>query len=240
MPGQLRVLGLIPARGGSKGVARKNVRLLGGRPLLQYTADSAMAATRLARVVLSTEDAEIAEVGRRCGLDVPFRRPADLARDDTPMLSVVQHALRAMTSAGEDYDAVCLLQPTSPLRTAEEIDACISLLETSGADSVVTVLPIPDSYHPFWAYLQAPDGTIRLSTGAAEPITRRQDLPPAVHREGSIYVALASTVLAGNSLYGARTVGYLVRRPTRLNIDTDEDWRQAEQLFMAAVAGRES
>src|SRR5690242_9753178 len=118
----LRVLGLIPARGGSKGVSRKNIRPLGGKPLLQWTAEAALAAQRLSGVVLSTDDPEIAEVGRTCGLQVPFLRPAPLARDDTPMLPVVQHAVRWAESAeGEHVDAVCLLQPTAPFRRAEDI-----------------------------------------------------------------------------------------------------------------------
>ncbi|MGH9901714.1 MAG: cytidylyltransferase domain-containing protein, partial [Pyrinomonadaceae bacterium] len=107
----MRVLGLIPARGGSKGVPRKNIRALCGKPLLQYTAEAALSARSLARVILSTEDAEIADVGRRCGLEVPFVRPAELAEDTTPMLPVVQHALAQMEKDGESFDAVCLLQP---------------------------------------------------------------------------------------------------------------------------------
>ncbi|MCI0730285.1 MAG: acylneuraminate cytidylyltransferase family protein, partial [Chloroflexi bacterium] len=143
----MRVLGLIPARGGSKGVPRKNIRLLCGKPLLQYTAESALAARRLSRVILSTEDEEIAEVGRRCGLDVPFLRPAELAQDDTAALPVVQHALRWLEAQGEWFDAICFLQPTCPLRRAEDIDACITLLEERNADTVVSVLAVPLQYN---------------------------------------------------------------------------------------------
>src|SRR4051794_1319417 len=101
----IRVLGIVPARSGSKGIPRKNIRLLAGKPLLQYTAEAALASTRLARVILTTEDAEIAEVGRKCGLEVPFLRPAELAHDDTPTLPVLQHAVLALESAGDRYDA---------------------------------------------------------------------------------------------------------------------------------------
>src|SRR6266516_4625509 len=111
-----RVLGIITARGGSKGIPRKNIRLLGAKPLLQYTAEAAFGAKRLARVILSTEDEEIADVGRQCGLEVPFLRPSALARDDTPTLPVLQHAVRALEEGGESYDAICLLQPTNPFR----------------------------------------------------------------------------------------------------------------------------
>jgi CMP-N-acetylneuraminic acid synthetase len=228
MAERLRVLGLIPARGGSKGVARKNARSLAGKPLLQYTAEAALAARRLDRVLLSTDDDEIAEIGRKCGIEVPFLRPAELARDDTPMLPVVQHALREREEHGERYDAVCLLQPTSPLRRAEHVDACIELLEQSGADAVVTVLPVPAEHHPYWVFFREPDGRLRPSSSAEVP-TRRQDLPPAFHREGSVYVTRRDVVLEGGSLYGSRVLGYPV--PPMVNIDTEDDWRRAEALL---------
>src|SRR6266542_734123 len=128
-----RVLGIITARGGSKGIPRKNIRVLAGKPLLQYTAEAALGAKRLSRVILSTEDEEIAEVGRRCGIEVPFMRPLELAQDDTPTLPVLQHAVRTLEGAGVRYDAICLLQPTVPLRPSHAIDACIQLLSESGA-----------------------------------------------------------------------------------------------------------
>src|ERR1041384_5143897 len=111
----MRVLGLIPARGGSKGVPRKNIRLLAGKPLLQYTAEAALSARKLARVILTTDDEEIAETGRQCGLEVPFLRPAELAQDDTPTLPVMQHVVDWLEKQGEAYEAICLLQPTNPL-----------------------------------------------------------------------------------------------------------------------------
>ena len=232
----MRVLGLLPARGGSKGIPRKNIRPLAGTPLLAYTAAAAHAATRLARVVLSTEDAEIAALGRACGLDVPFLRPADLAQDTTPTLPVVQHALRHLAAAGDHYDAVCLLQPTHPLRTAATIDGCIGLLLTSAADSVVTVLPVPAEYHPHWVYFAAADGTLRLSNGALTPPPRRQDLPPAFHREGSVYVTRTAVVLDGDSLYGARTLGYSVVGLPSVNLDTPDDWARAEAWLAGGSA----
>jgi CMP-N-acetylneuraminic acid synthetase len=229
-----RVLGLVPARGGSKGVPRKNVRLLRGKPLLQYTAEAALAARRLTHVALSTDDEEIAAVGRMCGLDVPFLRPGDLAADTTPMLPVVQHALRWFDAHGNHFDAVCLLQPTHPLRRPADVDRCIELLEESGADAVMTVLPVPATYNPHWVYFQEADSILRLSTGEATPITRRQALPPAFHREGSVYVTRRATLLDGNSLYGTRTIGYTVTEETSVNIDEERDWTVAEERLAAA------
>src|SRR5579885_499275 len=130
-----RVLGVIPARGGSKGIPRKNIRLLHGRPLLSYTAEAALSARLLSRVILSTDDEEVAEVGRRCGLEVPFLRPPELATAGAPTLPVVQPAGRALAQNGGRLGAVWLLRPTKPLRRPEHIDGCIELLVKSGADS---------------------------------------------------------------------------------------------------------
>ncbi len=229
--GRLKVLGLITARGGSKGIPRKNIRLLAGKPLLQYTAESALAARRLTRVVLSTEDAEIAEVGRRCGLDVPFLRPAELAGDDTPALPVLQHAVRAIEAAGQRFDAICLLQPTCPFRRSEDIDACIDLLFQAKADSVVTLVPVPPQYNPHWVYFRGEDGFFGLSTGEPDPIPRRQDLPEAFRREGSVYVTRRDVLVQRNSLYGSRLAGLLIDPSGSVNLDTLEDWRHAEELL---------
>jgi CMP-N,N'-diacetyllegionaminic acid synthase len=229
----MRVLGLIPARGGSQSVPRKNVKLLGDKPLLQYTAEAALKSRRLSRTILSTDDEEIAEVGARIGLEVPFMRPCELARDDTPMVDVVQHALRWVESHGDRFDAVCLLQPTNPFRLSADIDSCIELLEESDADSVVTILAVPPEHNPHWVYFQDPDGRLRLSTGEQAPPSRRQDLPDAFHREGSVYVTRRTVVMEDDSLYGERLVGYLVNPEDRVNIDTPEDWKQAERLLAA-------
>jgi CMP-N,N'-diacetyllegionaminic acid synthase len=231
----MRVLGLIPARGGSKGVRRKNVKLLAGRPLLQYTVEAARAATRLTRVVLSTDDEEIAELGRRLGVDVPFLRPAELARDDTPMIPVVQNALRALEEVGDRYDAVCLLQPTTPLRPPSLIDKCVEMLERTGADSVISLRPVPTEFNPHWVFVSGGDGMVRLFTGEEKPLPRRQELPPAYYRDGAVYVARRALVLEGGTLYGPRTAGYLVdgTAPT-VNIDEPADWARAEALVRAA------
>jgi CMP-N,N'-diacetyllegionaminic acid synthase len=227
-PGQ--VLGLIPARGGSKGIPRKNLRVLAGRPLLAYTADAALESRFLSRVVLSTDDEEIAEVGRTLGLDVPFMRPDALARDTTPTLPVMLHALDALR---EDpaYDAVCLLQPTCPLRTSSLIDTCIETLWGQEADTVVSIKPVPHLHHPHWVYLKAEDGSLRLASGSTEPPPRRQDLPPAWHRSGAVYVTRTS-VLRCQGIYGPRLVGVEDSSPTYANLDTLRDWHRTERHLM--------
>jgi CMP-N-acetylneuraminic acid synthetase len=227
----MRVLGLVPARGGSKGVARKNIRELRGAPLLAYTARAALAARTLTRVVLTTEDQEIAEIGASLGLDVPFLRPETLARDETPMLPVVQHAVATLEAVGDVYDAVCLLQPTNPLRTPQDIDACVNMLLTTTADCVVTVLPVPHVYNPHWVYLVGGDGFLHLSTGDSQPIPRRQALPPAFHREGSVYVTRRDVLVNRGSLYGDHLACYEMDASRSVNIDAMEDWERAEMLL---------
>ncbi|MGH9802132.1 MAG: cytidylyltransferase domain-containing protein [Blastocatellia bacterium] len=229
----MKVLGLIPARGGSKGMPRKNIRLLAGKPLLAYTAESALASKLLTRIILSTDDEEIAEVGRNCGVEVPFLRPAELAEDATPTLPVVQHAVRFLESQGERFDAVCLLQPTNPLRRTSDIDGCIELLESAEADAVFTMLAVPAEHNPHWVYFKNADGSLWLSTGEATPIPRRQSLPTAFHREGSVYVTRRDVVMLNNSLYGPRVIGFEIERQRSVNIDSASDWARAEAMLQA-------
>lgn len=230
----MRVLGLIPARGGSRGVPRKNVRLLGGKALIGYTIEAARDARHIDRIVVSTEDAEIAAVARSLGAEVPFERPSELARDETPMLPVIAHAIETVAAAGWAPDAVCLLQPTYPFRSATEIDACIEKLEATRADCVISVHRVPHSFNPHWVYFQNPDGSLRIATGESEPIARRQELPPAFHRSGSVYVSRANVVVKHGSMYGERVVGHETPANSSCNIDTLNDWAEAE----AVIAGR--
>ncbi len=227
----MRVLGLVPARGGSRGVPRKNLRSLVGRPLLAYTAEAALAAVRLDRVVLSTDDPEIAAVGEELGLDVPFMRPAELATDDAPTLPVIQHALSALAASGDCYDAVCLLQPTTPFRPVGAVDGCVQLLETSGADTVISVRATPSHLHPQWAFIADADGFLALACGAGAPPPRRQLLPPAYHRDGAVYVVRRKTVESG-TLFGERVAGCVLTGAPAVNIDEAEDWDRAERWLL--------
>ncbi len=221
---------MIPARGGSKGIPRKNIAPLLGKPLLAYTAEAARAARRIARVLLTTDDPEIAEVGRHLGLEVPFLRPPELATDDMPTLPVVRHAVGWVEEQGDRYDAICLLQPTSPLRRTGDIDRAVELLEQSGADSVVSVCAVPPKYNPHWVYLRNADGLLGLSTGESQPISRRQELPLAFHREGSIYITRRDVLMIHNSLYGTKIAGFLVNEVVTVNIDEPGDLERAAAL----------
>lgn len=227
----MKILGLVPARGGSKGVPRKNIRLLAGKPLLQYTAEAAIDSKKLDRIILSTEDAEIAEIGIKCGLEVPFLRPMELAQDSTPSLLVVQHALNWLLHNGDPFDAVCLLQPTSPLRSASQINDCIDLFKCKQPDCVFSMSKVPEKYNPHWAYVMHEDGYLHISTGEQDPIPRRQALPEAYFRDGTIYISRSSVILEQNSMYGKKIIGYLIEDDASLNIDTLDDWRVAEEYF---------
>lgn len=223
----MRILGVIPARGGSKGLPGKNIRILGTKPLLAYTALVALASPLLSKVVLSTDDEKIAEVGRKWGLEVPFLRPNDLAEDGTPTLPVIQHALAYFESLGEHFDAVCLLQVTSPFRSMVLIEKSIETFKQSKADSLVSVLPVPETYNPHWTFEANHEGFLNIATGENQLISRRQDLPDAYHRDGSIYIT-ATEILKNNSLYGQK-MAFVVNDPNYyINIDTMEDWKAAE------------
>jgi CMP-N,N'-diacetyllegionaminic acid synthase len=235
----LKVLGVVTARGGSKGIPGKNLKLLGGKPLIAYTLESAAASAVFDRVILSTDDEDIAAAARNRGCEVPFMRPASLAGDETPHLPVLQHAVDWLREH-QQYrpDVVMILQPTSPLRRPQDIREAVRLLAESGADSVLTVSEVPAHVHPMRMLRVAEDGTATLLV-SGEPvrrrINRRQDLPAAWLMNGSIY-AFRTAVLSASepSLYGDRTVALPVPDPFGLSIDDPDDWLAAE----AALARR--
>ena len=218
----MQVLGVIPARGGSKGIPQKNLRQVLGRPLLAYTADAARASRRLTRTIVSTDDPAIADAACGLGLEVPFHRPAALAADATLMLPVLQHALRMMAAQGFAADAVVLLQPTSPLRRAEHIDGAVDLLESSGADSVVTVVAVPHQFNP--TSVMRLDDRERLVPFLDGPSAlRRQDKPRVFARNGPVVLAVRSAVLEGGSLYGGDIRPLFMTAEESLDIDTPAD-----------------
>jgi len=227
------VLGLVPARGGSKGVPGKNTRLLAGRPLLEYTARAALASGVLGRVVLSTDSAEIAECGRRAGLEVPFLRPAALAQDHTPMLPVVEHALDALGRERWAPAIVVLLQPTSPLRTPDHIRAAVELLQTTGADAVVSVAAVPRHLSPDYV-MCIEDGRLRPFLPEGAGVTRRQDARPAWVRDGTVYAFRTAALRRTGTIYGDDCRPLVIDAAESLSIDTAEDWAAAER----AIAGR--
>lgn len=227
----MRILGIIPARVGSKGVPRKNIKLLGNKPLLQYTSDIALKSTLLTKVILSSDDDEIMRVGKQLGLEVPFKRPANLAADKTPTLLVINHALEYYRSLGEEFDAVCLLQVTSPFRTVSFLDDALQKFIKSNSDSLVSVQKVPHEYNPHWTFEVNTNGNLKMATGEKEIISRRQELPEAYHRDGSIYITKTTIIEDSNSLYGSEISFIESPKEFYVNIDTMEDWKTAELLL---------
>jgi CMP-N,N'-diacetyllegionaminic acid synthase len=204
--------------------------------LLAYTIETARRSGALDRVILSTEDEAIAAAGRDLGCDVPFMRPFNLALDDTPHLPVIQHAARWMQErAGYRPDAVMILQPTSPLRSGEDITAALALLVRSGADSVLSVSEVPAHAHPMRT-LRVDDADQAVLFVSGEPvrnrINRRQDLPPAWLMNGAIYACRTRVLFAAEpSLYGNRVVAYRMPAERSISIDDLEDWAAAERAL---------
>jgi CMP-N,N'-diacetyllegionaminic acid synthase len=226
----LTVLAVVPARAGSRGVPGKNERLLAGKTLVARAADAAHASGVVDRCVLSTDSERIAELGREAGLEVPFLRPAELARDESPMQPVIEHALHEVERDGFRPDAVLVLQPTAPLRTGEHIAAAVRLLEETGADSVVTVVEIPKHLSPQYA--------MRISGERLEPflpegaaITRRQDVEPAYSRDGTVYAVRRHVLVERHDLYGADCRPLVLPADESVNIDSPQDWAAAEAIL---------
>lgn len=212
------VLGLIAARGGSKGVPGKNILVIGGRPLIQWSIDAARASRYIDRLILSSDDAAIMDVARSAGCEVPFRRDAALASDDASAIDVVADALTRVPG----YDIVVLLQPTSPLRIAADIDGAIELLVSSGAGACVTVREAEE--HPYWMFRLGDDGRLfRFAEPAGGMPLRRQDLPPAWSLNGAVYVAGCEWFLKNRTFLSPATVGYSMPADRSLDIDTFED-----------------
>ena len=212
-------LALVVARGGSKSIPRKNLAPLAGKPLIAWTIEAALRCRTELRVAVSTEDAEIARVAAECGAEVPFVRPADLARDDTPSIDVVVHALDELGRHGYDPERVLLLQPTSPLRTAEDIDAAVALAAERGATSVVGVTLAAE--HPWLTKRVTTDGVLE-DFMAHPPVTRRQDLEPAYALNGAIYLVRTAWLRSSRSFYAEATHAYVM--PRERSLDVDEPW----------------
>jgi CMP-N-acetylneuraminic acid synthetase len=224
------VLGIVPARGGSKGVPGKNIRPLAGSTLLDYAARVARESGVIDRVILSTESSEVADAGRRAGLDVPFLRPAALAQDDTPMLPVVQHALETLAAESWQPDIVVLLQPTSPLRRPGHVRDAVTMLRATNADAVVTVVEVPRHL--------SPDYVMRIDSGRLVPflpegarVARRQDARLAYSRDGTVYTCWRRTLERFGSIYGDDCRPLLIDARDSLSIDSPDDWDEAERLL---------
>jgi CMP-N-acetylneuraminic acid synthetase len=226
------VLGIIPARGGSKGVPGKNVRHLAGRPLVEYAARAARESGVIDRLILSTDSPEIAELARAAGIEVPFMRPSSLAQDDTPMLPVLMHALEELARQQWTPEIVVLLQPTSPLRRPHHIRDAVTLLRQTNADSVVSVVEVPRHLSPDYL-MRIEDGVLRPFLPDGVRVARRQDARPAYSRDGTVYAFRRTTPGRFGSIYGEDCRPLLLDAADSLSIDSPSDWEAAERILMS-------
>lgn len=223
----VNVLGIIPARGGSKSIPSKNVAALRGRPLIAYTLDATTRSKTLTRTVVSTDDPTIAEVARSLGADVPFLRPADISNDDTPMLAVIQHSVAWLSKAGFEAEIIVLLQPTSPLRRPEDIDAAVQLLQSGDADTVVSVVEVPHQFTP-QSLMEIKDGFLVAGVAQSAPILRRQDKVRMYARNGPAVLAMRRSVFESDRLYGDRILPLVMPRERSVDVDDAVDLQLAE------------
>lgn len=230
---------IIPARGGSKGIPRKNIKQLGNKPVIQYTAEQIVASGVINRAIVSTEDPEIAQVAQSVGLEVPFLRPAELAQDQTPTIDAVLYTLKQLLAEENTVrpDVVMLLQPTFPFREAKHLREALRLFsENPQADSLISVSPMPHHYSPFYAMTLESGQVSYLFPG--QQYTRRQDQKPTFYRNGVIYATRLETLMEKRHLEGEHILSLVVEdAPSLVNLDTQADWVAAEQMLALVASG---
>lgn len=219
------VLAIIPARGGSKGVPRKNIRTVAGKPLIAWTIEEAKKSRYIDRLILSSEDPEIIRVAGEWGCDVPFVRPAELAQDDTPGIEPVLHALTLLP----DYDYVVLLQPTSPLRTVEDIDGAVELCLSKAVKACVSVVEPTKS--PYWMFKLDREGHMYPLIDTGELASRRQDLPKVFALNGAVYVAECEWLKEKRTFLAEGTLAYEMLAERSADVDSEADLHWCELLL---------
>lgn len=227
--GRERVLGTICARGGSRGVPKKNLRPLCGKPLIAHTIETALRCETLDRVVVSTDDPEIREVALRYGAEVPFLRPAELAMDGAPKWPVLKHLVRTLQDhEGYTCDIVVDLDPTSPLREVTDIEACLRILVEERADVVITVYEA--AKNPYFNMVEYEGDRVRLSKVSSRPIACRQDAPPVYAMNASIYVMWRTFLMEKDGIFDGATRAYVMPPERSVDIDRELDFEFVEFL----------
>ena len=226
------ILAIVPARGGSKGIKKKNMALLNGQPLLKYTFDAAKESRLINRIILSTDDKDFAGYGEENGIEVSMR-PEELAGDGTPMKDVIDYHLSELKDKGYEPDIFILLQPTSPLRTAKHIDEALkALINDKEADATVSVVDIPHEYLPMKIMELRHDGSLKFYREDGEKYTTRQELPHLYARNGAaIYAVYIKSYKETHSLYGTRCIPYIMNEEESVDIDTEFDLFIAECIL---------
>lgn len=220
-----RILAIIPARGGSKGVPGKNLRRVGGKPLIAWAIDGARRSRFIDRLIISSDDPEIIAQTHAHGGEAPFVRPAELARDDTPSEAAVAHAIGELPG----YDYVVLLQPTSPLRESGDIDGTIERCVTQGADSCISVSRAEQS--PYWMYRLKSDGVIEPFIESDYLTARRQELPAVYYPNGAVFVARTDYFMRHQSFESQSAVAFEMPPERALDLDSELDFAVLEALL---------
>lgn len=219
----MKILGIIPARGGSKGIPRKNIKSFYGKPLIAWTLKAAKNCSLLDEVIVSTESQEIADIAKNYGASVPFMRPAELSLDSTPGIEPVLHAIKQLP----EYDWILLLQPTSPLRTTDDICGIINLVKDKKASSAVSISEAIS--HPYWTYVLENGKLVSLCKNETKSI--RQDLPPAYNLNGALYLVSRNFLETKRTLMDESTIAFLMPKHRSVDIDDMDDWEFAEYLI---------
>ena len=220
-----KVLAIIPARGGSKGVLRKNVKELAGKPLIAWTIEEAKKSKYIDRLILSSEDDEIIKIAKEFGCEAPFVRPSELAQDDTPGIIPLLHALEEVIG----YDYIVSLQPTSPLRIVDDIDACIEKMIATRSPACVSVAEPTNS--PYWMYTVDEKENMVPLIKQDNLTTRRQDLPSVYLLNGAVYVAEVTWLKQTASFLTAETTAFIMPNNRSHDIDTEEDFLLVDSLL---------
>ena len=229
MTKEYKIIAIIPARGGSKGLPGKNIKALHNKPLIAWTVNTALASHYINDVIVSTDDPKIAEIASEYGAEVPFIRPIELAFDKSSSIDVIEHAINELASCGRIYDIVVMLEPTSPLREAKDIDNGVNRLIESGAGSVVSVCKA-ESTHPVFMFRKESSGKLIPFMGKQPTNIRRQDIEPLFFLDGTFYISWTHILESKHSFYHDDTVAYELPKWKSLEIDDADDFIMVEAL----------
>ena len=224
-----KVLAIIPARGGSKGLPGKNIKPLLGKPLIAWTIEEAKKSKYIDRLIVSTEDEEIAEVSKKFGAEVPFMRPKELSTNEAKGIDVVLHAIEWMEKNDKSYDLIILLQPTSPLRTSKDIDKATEMLPSKNAKAIVSVCKT--HHHPYWSNILPEDGCMKDFIEPKAMNKNRQELPTFYRLNGAIYLCYTDYLKREKRFIGCDTFAYIMPTERSVDIDDEVDFKLAEILI---------
>lgn len=224
-----KLLVVIPARGGSKGLKNKNLLMLGGKPLIAWTIEAALHSTYVDKVIVSSDSSEIRELANKFGAETPFSRPNYLSDDEALSIDVILHAIQNLPF----FEYVCMLQPTSPLRTNENIDDAFSLILTENANSCVSVTKSEQS--PFWTFSISENGKLQSLFDIDKLPARRQELPDTYYLNGAIYIAKTSWLLKSKNFLTNETIPFIMSNDISVDIDTKSDFETAEKVILSKM-----